>query len=150
MTRSLASVATVYQNTYTCPLHVTKASWNREAFSSVQFSSVAQSCPRFQQETSREETFQETQMEALRLFWPSLKRHKVLLPPCPVVHCNLQFSSVQFSRSVVSNSLWPHGLRRTRPPCPSSTPRVYSNSCALSQWCHTTISSSVVPFSSHF
>ena len=55
---------------------------------------------------------------------------------------------VQFSHSVVSNSLWPHGLQHIRPPCPSSTPRVYSNSCPLSWWCHPTISSSVVPFSS--
>ena len=47
----------------------------------------------------------------------------------------------------MSNSLWPHGLQHTRPPCPSPTPRVYSNSCPLSQWCHPTISSSVVPFS---
>ena len=58
-----------------------------------------------------------------------------------------QFSSVQFSRSVVSDSLWPHGLQHARPPCPSPTPGVYSNSCPLSQWCHPTISSSVVPFS---
>ena len=58
--------------------------------------------------------------------------------------------SVQFSRSVVSNSLWPHGLQHARPPCPSPTPRVYSNSCPLSQWYHPTISFSVVPFSSHF
>ena len=49
----------------------------------------------------------------------------------------------------MSNSLWPNGLQHTRPPCPSPTPRVYSNSCPLSQWCHPTISSSVVPFSSH-
>ena len=56
--------------------------------------------------------------------------------------------SVQFSRSVASDSLWPHGLQHTRPPCPSPTPRIYSNSCPLSQWCHPTISSSVVPFSS--
>ena len=56
--------------------------------------------------------------------------------------------SVQFSHSVVSNSLWPHGLQHTRPPCPSPTPGVYSNSCPLSQWCHPIISSSVVPFSS--
>ena len=56
------------------------------------------------------------------------------------------FSSIH---SVVSNSLWPHGLQYTRPPCPSPTPRVYSNSCPLSQWCHPTISSSVIPFSSH-
>ena len=54
----------------------------------------------------------------------------------------------QFSRSVVSDSLWPHRLQHTRPPCLSPTPRVYSDSCWLSWWCHPTISSSVVPFSS--
>ena len=54
-----------------------------------------------------------------------------------------------FSRSVVSNSLWPHGLQHARLPCPSSTPGVYSNSLSLSWWCHPTISSSVVPFPSH-
>ena len=47
----------------------------------------------------------------------------------------------------MSNSLWPHGLQHTRPPCPSPTPRVYSDSCSLSQWCPPNISSSVVPFS---
>ena len=57
-------------------------------------------------------------------------------------------SSVQFSHSVVSNSLWPHGLQHARPPCPSPTPGVYPNSCSLSRWCHLTISSSVAPFSS--
>ena len=57
-------------------------------------------------------------------------------------------SSVQFSGSVVSDSLQPHGLQHTRPPCPSPTPGVYSGSCPLSQWCHPTISSSVVTFSS--
>ena len=56
--------------------------------------------------------------------------------------------SVQFSHLVVSNSLWPHGLQHTRAPCPSPTPRVYLNSCSLSWWCHLTISSSVIPFSS--
>ena len=56
--------------------------------------------------------------------------------------------SVQFSHSAVSNSLWPHGLQHARPPCPSPIPWVYSNSSPLSQWCHPTISSSVVPFSS--
>ena len=55
---------------------------------------------------------------------------------------------VQLSHSVVSNSLQPHGLQRARPPCPSPTPRVYSNSCPLIWWCHSTISSSVIPFSS--
>ena len=57
-------------------------------------------------------------------------------------------SSVQFSRSVVSDSLQPHGLQHARPPCPSPTPGVYSNTCPLSRWCHPTISSSVIPFSS--
>ena len=56
------------------------------------------------------------------------------------------FSSVQFSRSVMSDSLRPHGLQHARPHCPSPTPTVYSNSSPLSQWCHPTISSSVVPF----
>ena len=56
--------------------------------------------------------------------------------------------SVQFSRSVVSDSLWPHESQHARPPCPSPTPGVHSNSCPLSQWCHPAISSSVIPFSS--
>ena len=60
----------------------------------------------------------------------------------------LPVSVSQFSRSVVSNSLQPHGLQHARLPCPSPTPRTCSNSCHLSQWCHPTISSSVVPFSS--
>ena len=55
--------------------------------------------------------------------------------------------SVQFSRSVVSDCLWSHELQHARPPCPSPTPRVYSNSCPSSRWCHQAISSSVVPFS---
>ena len=70
-----------------------------------------------------------------------------LNPACMVI-CT-QFSSVQFSRSVVSDSLWPHGLQHARLPCPSPIPRAYSNSCPLCWWCHPTISSSVVPFSSH-
>ena len=60
----------------------------------------------------------------------------------------LQAYSVQFSCSVMSNSLWPHESQHARPPCPSPTPRVYPNSCPSSQWCHSAISSSVVPFSS--
>ena len=56
--------------------------------------------------------------------------------------------SVQFSHSVLSDSLLPHGLQHTKPPCPSPTPRVYSDSCLLSRWCHPAISSSVFPFSS--
>ena len=58
------------------------------------------------------------------------------------------FSSVKFSHSVVSDSLRPPGLQHTRAPCPWPTPGVYSNSCPLSRWCHPTISSSVIPFSS--
>ena len=61
---------------------------------------------------------------------------------------NQEFSSVQFSHLVMSDSLWPHGLQHARPPCASPTPGVYSNSCSLSQWCHPTVSSSVIPFSS--
>ena len=57
-----------------------------------------------------------------------------------------KFSSVQFSRSVVSNSLRPHELLQARPPCPSPTPEVHPNPCPLLQWCHPTISSSVIPF----
>ena len=57
-------------------------------------------------------------------------------------------SPVQFSCSVVSDSLWPHESQHARLPCPSPTPRVYPNPCPSSQWCHPTISSSVVPFSS--
>ena len=60
----------------------------------------------------------------------------------------LQFSSVQFSCSVSSDSLRPHELQPTKSPCPSPIPGVYSNSCPLSRWCHPAISSSVVPFSS--
>ena len=62
---------------------------------------------------------------------------------------NIIRDSVQFSSSVISDSLQPHESKHTRPPCPSSTPRVYPNSCPSSWWYHPTISSSVVPFSSH-
>ena len=58
------------------------------------------------------------------------------------------FSSVQFSCSVVSDSLWSHEPQHTRPPCPSPTPGVHPNPCPLCWWCHPTISSSVIPFSS--
>ena len=69
-------------------------------------------------------------------------RHRV------VSSAYLIFSSVQFSRSVVSDSLWPHELQHARPLCPSPTPGVHSNSHSLSRWCHPAISSSVIPFSS--
>ena len=58
------------------------------------------------------------------------------------------FTSFKFSPSVMSDSLWPHDPQHTRPPCPSPAPGVYPNPCPLSRWCHETISSSVVPFSS--
>ena len=61
----------------------------------------------------------------------------------------VQFSLFHFSRSVMSNSLWPHGLQHAWLPCPSPTPGAYLNSCPLSRWYHLTISSSVIPFSSH-
>ena len=63
-------------------------------------------------------------------------------------HKKHQFSSVQFSHSVVSDSLRPHELQHARPPCPSPTLGVYSNSCPSSRWCHPAISSPVIPFSS--
>ena len=59
----------------------------------------------------------------------------------------VQFSSVQFSHSVMSDTLWPHESQHASPPCPSPTPRVYANSRPSSQWCHATISSFVIPFS---
>ena len=92
--------------------------------------------------------------------------------PCdnPLLHCSLQISIVsesakeqsgeasylptlqirsdQISRSVVSDSLWPHESQHTKPPCPSPTPGVHRDSHPSSQWCHPAISSSVVPFSS--
>ena len=61
---------------------------------------------------------------------------------------SIQFSSVQFSRSVMSDSLRPHESQHARPPCPSPTPGVHSNSRPSSRWCHPAISSSVIPFSS--
>ena len=63
---------------------------------------------------------------------------------CPWGCC--YFTSVQFSRSVMSDSLRPHEPQHTRPPCPSPTPWVYPSPCPLSRWCHPTISSSVIPF----
>ena len=70
----------------------------------------------------------------------------VVLPQDGVMACLLAFpASVQFSCSVLFNSLRPHGLQHTRLPCPSPTPGAYSNSCPLSRWCHPTISSSSSP-----
>ena len=85
-----------------------------------------------------------TKLKVWVLYWKLKNSVKLAILPLHSPYAD----SVQFSRSVVSDSLWPHGLQYTRPPCPSPTPTVYSNSCPLSQWCHPTISSSVVPFSS--
>ena len=84
------------------------------------------------------------------LFYSFIFRVYNVLRKCNTVS-NMVFtplSSVQFSHSVVSDSLWPHEPQHARPPCPSPTPRVHPNPCPLSRWCHPTISSSVIPFSS--
>ena len=77
------------------------------------------------------------------IIFPSVITHHSLFP---LTEDSVR--SIQFSRSVVSNSLQPHESQHARPPCPSPTPRVYSNSHPSSWWCHPAISSSVVPFSS--
>ena len=71
-----------------------------------------------------------------------------MMNPTPRSRLTECISRVEFSRSVLSDSLWPHGLQHTPLPCPSPTPGVYSNSCPSSIWCHPAISSSVIPFSS--
>jgi len=68
---------------------------------------------------------------------------------CWVKHISTLSEFFQFSRSVVSSSLQPHGLQHARPPCPSPTPKACSDSCPSRRWCHLTISSSFVPVSSH-
>ena len=78
-------------------------------------------------------------------FW-CLHVHSILLMNLYVLL--FSFSSLQFSRSVVSDSLQPHELQHARPPYPSPTPGVHPNSCPSSQWCHPAISSSVIPFTS--
>ena len=84
--------------------------------------------------------------------WQGCRQKRIILEhywwEYELVQWLLKIVSVQFSHSGMSNSLQPHGLQHTRPPCPSPTPRVYSNSWPLSRWCHPTISSSVVLFSS--
>ena len=72
----------------------------------------------------------------------------MVVPPSMSLYLCLVYLLVQFSCSVMSDSLQPHELQHARPPCPSSTPGVHPNSCPLSQWCHPDISSSVIPFSS--
>ena len=88
-------------------------------------------CPRDSQDSSPAPQFESINSSALSLFYVPIS-----------------YNSVQFSCSVVFDSLRPHELQYTRPPCPSPTPGVYLNSCPLSLWCHPTILSSVVPFAS--
>ena len=80
--------------------------------------------------------FKKLDTSSFSIFW---RRFPTLRP---------KLYSVQFSRSVVSDSLWPHESQHARPPCPSPTPGVHSHSRPSSQWCHPAISSSVIPFSS--
>ena len=87
-------------------------------------------------------------LSSLSLSAASLQRPK---PPISIPYLTLNrngYSSVQFSLSVVSDSLWPCEPQHARPPCPSPTLRVHPKPCPLSRWCHPTISSSVIPFSS--
>ena len=87
-------------------------------------------------------------MNKISLGCPSSWEVCILSPLYRGTPRDVQFSPVQFSRSVMSNSLQPHEPHHARPPCPSPTPGVYSNPCPSNRWCHPTISSSVVPFSS--
>ena len=80
---------------------------------------------------------------AYSLIWTFSLQNNKRINYCCLSHC-----SVRFSRSVLSDSLRPHESQHARPPCPSPTPGVHSDSCPLSRWCHPAISSSVVPFSS--
>ena len=78
----------------------------------------------------------------------SEKRKFSFIPSLLTVLPEQLFSSVQSSHSIISDSLWPHEPKHARPPCPSPTPGIHPNPCPLCQWCHPTISSSVIPFSS--
>ena len=79
----------------------------------------------------------------------SRRRESIHRPKCRL-NCCLEVVrlSVWFSRLIMSDSLWPHEPQHARPPCPSPTPRVHPNPCPLTRWCHPTILSSIVPFSS--
>ena len=78
-----------------------------------------------------------------------IDKHSRILSFRVILFKRISLNNNQFSHSVVADFLQPHGLQHTRLPCPSPTPRTCSNSCPLSLWCHPTISSSVIPFSSH-
>ena len=86
------------------------------------------------------------EVQWLRLHAPNARDAGLIPDQGAKISHTLGQSSVQFSRSVVSDSLRPHESQHARPPCPSPTPGVYPNSCPSSQWCHPAISSSVIPF----
>ena len=85
----------------------------------------------------------------LPTLWSEGRGYVLFTTDSPEPQAVSDIGSVQFSRSVLSNSLQPLEPQHAWPPCPPPTPRVYPNSCPLSQWCHPTIASSVMPFSSH-
>ena len=91
-------------------------------------------------------------MRPLRPTLSHFQASNILLPTVTMLYITfprlIHLMTVQFSHSVVSDSLRPHESQHARPPCPSPTPGVYSNSCPSNRWCHPTISSSVAPFSS--
>ena len=94
--------------------------------------------------STEENTYQSNNVIACRMCTYGKRREGYIY----VCVCVYIFMCFQFSHSVMSDSLWSHGLQHTRPPCPLPIPGVYLNSCPLSRWCHPTISSSVVPLSS--
>ena len=96
------------------------------------------------EETSPDWDFSEVLTSSKRCEFGTLYYSLIWIKP---LHTTV-ISSVQFSCSVMSNSLWPHEPQHARPPCPPPTPRVHSNPCPLSRWCHPIILSSVIPFSS--
>ena len=121
-----------------------KVSWSRLGSEELLYYSVCFLCFSFDQWVSRACVFHRdsrvSREKKNRNLWELAKLY------CPVLY--IWFRSVQLSRSDVSDSLWPRGQQHTKLPCPSPTPGAYSNSCPLSQWCHPTISSSAIPFSS--
>ena len=88
-------------------------------------------------------------LDLIQTWWRNKKLFRQTKVKSPQYQQTSFTRNVQLGRSVMSDSLWSHGLQHTRPPCLSPTPRVYSNSCPFSHWCHPAISSSVIPFSSH-
>ena len=90
----------------------------------------------------------EPDLVSLSLHWPASTLHHCCL--CPSLSTLLLLLLLLFSHSLMSDSLWPHGLPHTRLPCPSPSPGACSNWCSLSWWCHPTILPSVIPFSSCF